>query len=304
MATQYLMQAVSDDDGALYTWLAASADFAGSGFPGPGSPVHVAVAESTGDSEGDTEDLSTTLAAGNETDGTDLEVTFLDKLVFDHPTPANVIEITHDDGLSIEVDAGGRTVFETGTGGSWVSLAGATANSRYALATSGFSLRGLYRYDPVANKVILEAVNGATGQMSGTWESPTFANLDAAAGNASLRVAPELSGAVTSLATANNVNVDLTLSTNGYYTFTIFVLLTRASTGDRRRVALTVDAERVSGTLTIVGDPTAIPGGVDTGVTVTASANSGNLRVNVANDTGETVNGRVLASPLLQDIPA
>lgn len=46
MADSFLMQAVSDDDGELYTWTATSKDWAAAGFPGPGSALYVAVAES------------------------------------------------------------------------------------------------------------------------------------------------------------------------------------------------------------------------------------------------------------------
>jgi len=47
--SNYLFQAVSDDDGEIYTWVATTMDFAGAGFPGPGAPLYVALAgESAG----------------------------------------------------------------------------------------------------------------------------------------------------------------------------------------------------------------------------------------------------------------
>src|SRR5690348_4250956 len=49
---KYLMQAVSSGvggDGTVKRWNTAVLDFAGSGFPGPGTPSHVAVAKRTRD---------------------------------------------------------------------------------------------------------------------------------------------------------------------------------------------------------------------------------------------------------------
>ncbi len=43
MSNNYVMQAVSSTSGAVVSWVAAVPDFAGSGFPGPGSPLYIAV---------------------------------------------------------------------------------------------------------------------------------------------------------------------------------------------------------------------------------------------------------------------
>jgi hypothetical protein len=50
MADVYLMQAVDDSDGEIYTWLSATADFAGADYDGPGDPTEVAVVELVSDS--------------------------------------------------------------------------------------------------------------------------------------------------------------------------------------------------------------------------------------------------------------
>lgn len=50
----FLMQAVDSDDGEIYTWNAAIADFAGDGYPGPNDPEEIAVVAVNGDAAGGT----------------------------------------------------------------------------------------------------------------------------------------------------------------------------------------------------------------------------------------------------------
>lgn len=46
MSKLYIMQAVSSSNGQLYSWNANTPDFAATGFPGPGSPLNVALVDS------------------------------------------------------------------------------------------------------------------------------------------------------------------------------------------------------------------------------------------------------------------
>lgn len=41
---QWKMQALSSSDGKLYPWLVSEPDFLGSSYPGPGTPLHIAIA--------------------------------------------------------------------------------------------------------------------------------------------------------------------------------------------------------------------------------------------------------------------
>jgi hypothetical protein len=132
----------------------------------------------------------------------------------------------------------------------------------------------------------------------------TFADATSGAGNIRLKVAPQGYGAVSALATAGNVNVDITLSENGSYDFFVLVRLKLVG-GGRRTIAARISGNRVSGTLTMEGTRVDVDmGGDATGITLTLSATSGNLRVNVANATGSTVNGRVHAGWTIEDLIA
>jgi hypothetical protein len=147
--------------------------------------------------------------------------------------------------------------------------------------------------------------NGTTSSASPTATAPNafwFADATSGAGNIRLKVAPQGYGAVAALATAGNVNVDITLSENGSYDFFVLVRV-KLVAGGRRTVAARISGNRVSDTLTMEGTQVDVDmGGDATGITLTLSATSGNLRVNVANATGSTVNGRVHAGWTLEDL--
>lgn len=156
--------------------------------------------------------------------------------------------------------------------------------------------------DIAANTII---GNGTTGSAAPTTTAPqsfTFTDATSGAGNIRGKVAPQGYGAVTSLATAGNVNVDITLSENGTYQFSVVLRARMATAGTRLTKAVTLCANRVSGTLTLEGTPLPVAIGDGTGLTVTVSATSGNLRVNVANATGETINGRVHVGWFVEDL--
>lgn len=120
--------------------------------------------------------------------------------------------------------------------------------------------------------------------------------------NIRLKVAPQGNGTVTSLATASNVNVDITLSEDGSYDFFVMVRL-KLVASTRRTVAARICGNRESGTLTMEGSQVDVNmGGLTSGITITLTATSGNLRVNVANATGSTVNGYVHVGWVLEDL--
>lgn len=130
-----------------------------------------------------------------------------------------------------------------------------------------------------------------------------FIDTSANSGNIRLKVAPEANAAVTTLATGTDVDLDITLTENGFYTFTVVCFVKLATALTYRKLSAIVSARRVAGTLTPEAAQVDLNlGSLTTGITLTLSANSGNLRVNVDNTTGETVDGRVHVGWELEDL--
>lgn len=116
-------------------------------------------------------------------------------------------------------------------------------------------------------------------------------------------IAPPLGGAISSLADSANVDVDLSPPRNGYYTYTVNVLVRMDTAGTYVERQFVGSARRVAGTLTLQDTAVEVTGGwITTGLTVTVSANAGDFRVNVSNGTGETVDGRVHLNYMVQDL--
>lgn len=156
----------------------------------------------------------------------------------------------------------------------------------------------------IATNRVLANVSGSSAAATATDpQELSFSDSTSGAGNIRLKVAPQGYGAVTSLSDSANVNVDITLSENGTYQFEVVFRGKRATTLDRRTKAAMICGNRVSNTLTMEGTQVDLDiGGLGTGVTITLTATSGNLRVNVANATGETLNGRVHVGWVLEDL--
>jgi hypothetical protein len=137
---------------------------------------------------------------------------------------------------------------------------------------------------------------GRVGGSMGSFEANSFefVNTTANGGNPTLKVAPAATAQVSALATATNANYDATLTQLGYYQFTVCAIVKMTTANTYHRVSAVIDAVRTGPTtLTIMGAQVDLPGGDDTGLTLTLSATSGNIRANLANATGETVDGYV-----------
>lgn len=153
-----------------------------------------------------------------------------------------------------------------------------------------------------ANTVIANGTTSSAAPVATAPQALWFVDATSGAGNIRGQVAPQGYGAVTSLATAGNVNVDITLTENGTYQFSVVLRARMATAGTRLTKAVAVCANRVSGTLTLEGTALPVAIGDGTGITLTVSATSGNLRVNVANSTGETISGRVHVGWFIEDL--
>jgi hypothetical protein len=144
----------------------------------------------------------------------------------------------------------------------------------------------------VADGEIVGRVGGDMGAFAAN--SFEFVNTTANGGNPTLKVAPAATAQVSGLATAANANYDATLTQLGYYQFTVCAIVKMTTANTYHRVSAVIDAVRTGPTtLTIMGTQVDLPGGDDTGLTLTLSATSGNIRANLANATGETVDGYV-----------
>jgi hypothetical protein len=151
--------------------------------------------------------------------------------------------------------------------------------------------------------VLANTSGGSASPSAVAAQTLRFVNATSGAGSIGLKVAPEAYAAVTSLATADNVNADLDPSENGFFTFTVSVLVKRLTGLEYRKVAAVISARRVAGTMTIEGTQSNLEiGATTTGITITLTATSGSLRVNVANATGETVNGRIHVGWIREDL--
>jgi hypothetical protein len=132
----------------------------------------------------------------------------------------------------------------------------------------------------------------------------TFTNDAVGGGNAQLKVAPEQTAAVVTLLTATNVDNDFDPVANGYYQFGVNIVVQQITTLSHHRVSAVIDAKRDGGVMTIIGLQTDLPGGDDdtAQVVLTLTATGGSLRVNLANTTGETLNGYVQVGWLKTDL--
>lgn len=116
-------------------------------------------------------------------------------------------------------------------------------------------------------------------------------------------IAPPFSGTFSSLADSANTDVDIVLDRDGYYTYTVNILARMDTAGTYLERRYTGSARRVSDIMTLQAAAVEVTGGWDgTGITVTISATGGNIRVNVANSSGEVVDGRVHLNYMVQDL--
>lgn len=156
MADSFLMQAVSDDDGELYTWTATSKDWAATGFPGPGSALYVAVAEgriaagSVADGSITTAKLANDAVTASKIadDAVQLNHIFENAVRTFHIAPGNVTTDTIADGAVTAAKIAEGAIFSntTASGGNpALTVAPATAAAFASLANTGART---YDYDP------------------------------------------------------------------------------------------------------------------------------------------------------------
>jgi hypothetical protein len=129
-----------------------------------------------------------------------------------------------------------------------------------------------------------------------------FANRSTDGGTPTLKVAPHHAVLLDPLATAADIDTDFNPGVDGYYQITACAVVQMATAETYHRVSAVVDAIRVSDVLTLVGAQVDLPGGDPTGMTLTFDVDGGNIRVNLANATGETVNGNLFVGWMRSDL--
>ncbi len=129
----------------------------------------------------------------------------------------------------------------------------------------------------------------------------TASNREANGGNPTVSLSAEDTIQVSSLADSSNDNFDFPIADNGVYSDGVRVVLRMATAGTTLTGSFAVDFVR-AGSVTLVGSAVQGATGDLTGVTVAISGSASNLRVNVANATGETLNGYIQRGAVRSDL--
>lgn len=148
---------------------------------------------------------------------------------------------------------------------------------------------------PIAPTIesVLEAGNDAGGLSIANLGAVTSTNPEANGGSPTVSLAPDDTAQINALTTGSNANYDFAIGTDGVYRDGITVTAKMATAGTYLTADFAVHYRRESSTVTLIGSAIQGSTGDDAGMTVTFSGSSSNLRVNVANATGETVSGYI-----------
>lgn len=278
------MQARSSVDGQMKVWSSSSADWAGVGFPGPGTPQHVAV-------------LGRYVAPGAFVPaGSNRALQFNDDGELGGAVHAEYVAAAGGQGAKLRLRSASATT--GGTSFEIVDSAGnVVANMTFAEAAdpndffTSFAGAGLFQIDAFDGTLELKGEQGVRAR------SPVY----------QATVVPDVFDEWASLANAGELQSTFNPTAlseeefpSGYYQAAVTVLAKRAGAGDYRCVRLAFDfiLDRTADTVTVIGTPTPIDGAWDsTGLTVevdTAAADT--LRITTTNGTGQTTSGRILWS--------
>jgi hypothetical protein len=293
MADVYLMQAVDDSDGEIYTWLSATADFAGADYDGPGDPTEVAVVELSRDPELLAAYLP--LAGGTMTGDLNMGarvISAIQRATFSS-TPAGTGLIALPHGSWVAWRNSGNTADRIGIGliSDVVSL-GDFGGETHLQGTT-IRLRNAFGVD--------RAVVSSSG-LALTGDATVTGNVRATANEASLSLAPSVSftdqlagsgaGAVTHLLGAP------ASGSTGVYTVII--------DGNAHFFgSYTVRVTNIAGTVTVVNEQENMRAGTEeASTTIAFDISSSQLRVSVTKASGASLEYHVFADPILYARPA
>lgn len=176
---RYLMQARSSDDGQMYRWMTNEPDFAGAGFPGPGTAEEPAVVAQSGESGGggETPGLPDVLAVSTSAAGRTITSLGAPELPSDAARLADVEALTADS-ISFDPEDSGLVSDNVGDGlrevaGKVGSPSPATVDIQGDLGAYNnprvISLADWQGYDPTLTMLVLKA--------PGYYAMPAFEDL-------------------------------------------------------------------------------------------------------------------------------
>lgn len=164
MATFLQMQALSSANGQLYSWLSAAADFVGTGYPGPGTPLDIAVASAPSGPAG-----SSGTSAGA------VPVT----VMIDSPANINLAAgptafdgytLVNGDvcGLRLQNTTANNCLYTFGTGGVFTPLASQPPNGASIITIKGANPFKIFYYQPTVISPLNSASAGTIVGANGT----------------------------------------------------------------------------------------------------------------------------------------
>lgn len=277
---QYLMQAVSSESGELVLWLSPDLpDFAGAAFPGPGIASEIAIAAVNGSVAGGGGG-----GGGEPSDATPQPIGTPGAGTSDLYSRAD-----HVHGMPT---AAAHSLLTTGGSAGRVESV-VTLGEHSVLGRSTGNLSGLALAE---NEILGRATGGTLGGTSP--QSFQFSNTSMGSGNPTLRVAPNSSVPITSLADSSQRNFIYSFA-DGAYHITISAIVKESTSGTYHDAGALLAAVSQSGILTIYR-VTPLPG--SEGLSLDFSADDDSLVVTLENTTGEAVTGRLHVGWMRQDL--
>lgn len=274
---QYLMQAVSSETGALVLWLSPDLpDYSGAAFPGPGTALEIAVAGVNG-----------SVAGGGG--GGDAAPSDAVPQPIGTPGAGTSDLYSRADHVHGMPTAAAHSLLTTGGSAGRVESV-VTLGEHSVLGRSTTNLAGFTLSE---NEILGRATGGTLG---GT--SPQSFAFAGGVGNPTLRVAPDSSSPITSLADSSQRNFIYGFA-DGYYHVTISVLAKEGTDGTYHDAGALLGVLSESGELTIVRE-TPLPG--SDGLTLDFDTDDDDLVVTLGNETGDAITGRLHVGWMRQDL--
>lgn len=278
MAKQYLMQAVSSESGELVLWLSPDLpDFTGAAFPGPGTASEIAIAAVNGS------------ASGGGGGGGDAAPSDAVPQPIGTPGAGTSDLYSRADHVHGMPTAAAHSLLTTGGSSGRVESA-VTLGEHSVLGRSTTNLAGFTLSE---NEILGRATGGTLG---GT--SPQSFVFAGGLGNPTLRVAPNSSSPITSLADASQRNFIYGFA-DGAYHITISAIAKKSTSGTYHDAGALLAAVSQSGILTIVR-ATHLPG--SEGLSFDFDVDEDDLVVTLENTTGEAITGRLHVGWMRQDL--
>lgn len=265
MSEQFLMQAQDDTTGDLYVWRYSSRDFAAAGYPGPNSAVSSTIAVRN-------------ILAGGQVSGVKQTMSIVSGSAALGERSGQAIEVHPQSGNSDDLE----------------SITGGVAGEKITLTTDvGDEITLLDNSDPNGGNLYLQGgenlvLADGKDRVHFEYDGTYWVEI-----GRSLRAKHNASATVSNLGNGSNTNYDIPINRDGVYAAAVRIVLKRETTEDDRTWIGVVEFKRQSSTVTPIGSVAPGSSGDATGLTITITGSSSNLRININNATGEEVDGRI-----------